>query len=162
FRASERTFQLLTQVAGRSGRGGHGGEVLIQTYSPDHYAVSCARSHDYRGFYHREMALRRALGYPPYSHLARLLVTGKIEREVQEAANFLAQVVHATGLPVELLGPAPAPLTRIKDRYRWHLVLRASGQGFLRQAAAAALGVFPGTGRYRVQVSVDIAPQSMM
>ncbi|RKO67295.1 replication restart helicase PriA [Desulfofundulus salinus] len=163
FRASERTFQLLTQVAGRSGRGEQGGEVLIQTYSPDHYAVTCAQNHDYQGFYRREMALRRTLGYPPYTHLARLLVTGRMEKEVQEAADFLAQAVHAAGVPVELLGPAPAPLTRIKDRYRWHLVLKASAQGVLREAVTVALDGFSGTGRYRrVQVSVDIAPQSMM
>jgi primosomal protein N' (replication factor Y) len=163
FRASERTFQLLTQVAGRSGRGKKKGEVMIQTYSPEHYAITCAQNHDYRGFYRREMALRRALGYPPFTHLARLLVTGKLEREVQEAADFLAQAVRTTNAPVELLGPAPAPIGRIKDRYRWHLVLKAPVQNFLREAATAAMNGFYNMSNYRrVQVSVDIAPQSMM
>lgn len=159
FRASERTFQLLTQVAGRSGRGEQGGEVLVQTYSPHHYAVTCAQNHDYRGFYRQEMALRRSLGYPPFAHLCRLVVSGGKEEEVQEAAAALAEVIQG----VELLGPAPAPLTRIKDRYRWHLVLKAGTPALLREAVSAGLTAFAKYHRHRrVQVFADIDPQSMM
>ncbi|MBE3588957.1 MAG: primosomal protein N' [Thermoanaerobacteraceae bacterium] len=159
FRASERTFQLLTQVAGRSGRGDREGEVLVQTYSPHHYAVTCAVNHDYQGFYRQEMTLRRSLGYPPFTHLCRILVSGRKEEEVQEAAAAIAGLIQG----VDMLGPAPAPLTRIKDRYRWHLVLKAHAPAVLRAAVTPALDFLNRHSRWRkLVVSVDMDPQSMM
>ncbi|HHW43753.1 MAG TPA: primosomal protein N', partial [Desulfotomaculum sp.] len=159
FRASERTFQLLTQVAGRSGRGDREGEVLVQTYSPHHYAVTCAVNHDYQGFYRQEMTLRRSLGYPPFTHLCRILVSGRKEEEVQEAAAAIAGLIQG----VDMLGPAPAPLTRIKDRYRWHLVLKSHAPAALRAAVKPALDFINRHSRWRkLVVSVDMDPQSMM
>lgn len=159
FRASEKTFQLLTQVAGRAGRSELGGEVLVQTFSPGHYAVEAARGHDYHVFFKQEMAVRRALEYPPFTHLCRLLLTGGRAEEVEQAAAVLAGALG--GGAVEVLGPAPAPLTRIKDRYRWHLVLKAAAPRDLREAVTAALDACRRQLR-RVAVSVDIDPQSMM
>lgn len=163
FRASERTFQLLTQVAGRSGRGEREGQVIIQTYTPHHYAITCARDHDYLSFYRQEMAVRRALGYPPFSYLCRLLFTGTGEESVAEGAGVFAREIRAQEAGVEVLGPAPAPLGRLKGRYRWHLVLKAAEQAALREAVAAALKRCKKMALFRkVRVSVDMAPQNMM
>ncbi|WP_027717222.1 replication restart helicase PriA [Desulfovirgula thermocuniculi] len=163
FRASERTFQLLTQVAGRSGRGEREGEVIIQTYTPHHYAITCARDHDYLSFYRQEMAVRRTLGYPPFSYLCRLLVTGVGEDSVAEGAGILAREIRAQEAGVDVLGPAPAPLGRLKGRYRWHLVLKAGEQAALREVVGAALKSCEKMALFRkVRVSVDMAPQSMM
>ncbi|OAT81420.1 replication restart helicase PriA [Desulfotomaculum copahuensis] len=159
FRASERTFQLLTQVAGRAGRGDRGGEVLVQTYSPAHYAVDAARRHDYGGFFSQEMSIRRALGYPPFSHLCRVLFTGASEEEVEKAAAALAG--FAAGGAVQVMGPAPAPLVRVKDRFRWQLVLRADAPQKLREAVTAGLAGYERQLR-TVAVAVDLDPQNMM
>lgn len=163
FRASERTFQLLTQVAGRSGRGEREGEVIIQTYTPHHYAITCAQAHDYQAFYRQEMVVRRTLGYPPFAYLCRILVTGPKEESVQEGAGILAEAIHSQGKAVDLLGPAPAPIGRIKDRYRWHLVLKAKEQAVLREVVRTALQSCDKRSLFRrIQVSVDMAPQNMM
>lgn len=128
FRAAERTFQLLTQVAGRAGRGNLAGEVVIQTYHPDRYPVVLASSHDYKQFWQQESEFRRRLEYPPYSHLARLLVVGPVERNVIREASDLARELNSSqghNPAVQVLGPAPAALNRLKNRYRWHIVLKA-------------------------------------
>ena len=134
FRASERTFQLLTQVAGRAGRGSMPGEVIVQTYNPEHYAIVAAKSHDYDGFYKKEMEFRRELLYPPFTHFATLTVSGLKQERVESSALVLRDVIiRAMGeggsIPrrgkVDILGPAPAPLSRIKKKYRWQLTLKA-------------------------------------
>jgi primosomal protein N' (replication factor Y) (superfamily II helicase) len=130
FRAGERTFQLLSQVAGRAGRGPGGGKVVIQTYSPDNYAIKAAAKHDYQAFYQKEMAYRRELHNPPFSRLARLVFSHHNDRSCQEEAERmkrgLLQHREAKGLAgIELIGPAPAFIHRVRGRYRWQLVLRA-------------------------------------
>jgi primosomal protein N' (replication factor Y) len=130
FRASERTFQLLTQVAGRAGRSILGGRVIIQTYAPDHYAIQAASRHDYETFYHQEMAFRGEQGYPPLTRLARLVYRhsdeGQCTAEVQRMANLVRLEVRRQGLAdVSLIGPAPCFFHRLRGRYRWQLVLRA-------------------------------------
>jgi primosomal protein N' (replication factor Y) len=130
FRASERTFQLLTQVAGRAGRGPGGGEVIIQTSLPDHYTIRFALTHDYVGFAARELQERSGPSYPPHVRLANLVVSGADEVRVQEAAEkasewlmglFESKRVH----DVDLLGPAPCPIDRLRNRWRWHLLLKS-------------------------------------
>ncbi len=124
-RASERTFQLLTQVAGRRGRGAQPGQVIIQAYEPDHFAVQCAQSHDYLSFYRREISFRRALSYPPFFQLARILCSGP-EAETREAAQVIERHLLDSGFSRDaILGPAQAPIGRIKGRYRWQLVLKS-------------------------------------
>lgn len=129
FRAGERTFQLLTQVAGRSGRGLHSGEVVLQTYQPDHYAIAAASRHDYAEFYAREIDHRRDLGYPPFRRLVRLLFTdqsvARAEREARRAADMLRFEIKKRSLTgTEVIGPAPCFFTRLNRQYRWHVLLR--------------------------------------
>ncbi|HSG82487.1 MAG TPA: primosomal protein N' [Gemmatimonadota bacterium] len=130
FRASERSFQLLTQVAGRAGRGPAGGEVIIQTALPGHYAIRFALDHDYPGFAARELEERSGPGYPPNSRLANLIVSGKDEGRVQQAAEaargWLDGLFAARSIPgIDLVGPAPCPIDRVRGRWRWHLLLKA-------------------------------------
>ena len=129
YRAGERGFQLLCQVAGRAGRGEQPGRVVIQTYQPDNYAVRAAAAQDYQGFYTREMAYRRERGNPPYNKLIRLLHTHINQAVCEQGANAVAQTLigerDARGIgSIEILGPVPAFPARLRGRYRWHIVLR--------------------------------------
>jgi len=129
FRAGERTFQLLEQVAGRAGRGPRGGRVVIQTYTPRHYAVEAAAAHDYHSLYEREVEFRRRLGYPPFGRLVRLLYAHTGAAYAQEQAAMMANQLKAErdrqGLPnLDVLGPAPAFVPRLRGRWRWQIVLR--------------------------------------
>ena len=143
FRAAERTFQLLTQVAGRAARGPLGGRVIFQTYAPDHYAVQAAAGHDYDQFYAQEMEFRRVTGYPPFSRLARLVYTDptwdKARAEAEGMGRRLLDYIRRQGLAnTTLIGPAPAFFGRERGEYRWHLVLRCPDpaavlRGFLAQ-----------------------------
>ncbi|MDE0681727.1 MAG: primosomal protein N' [Candidatus Poribacteria bacterium] len=140
FRASEQTFSLLTQVAGRSGRAELEGKVVIQTYMPEHYCIEAAQKHDYLDFYAQEVVARDALRYPPFAHVATLLLRGKDEQAVIDAAHAARNQLeiwqedrgHASQVPtveetsVEILGPAPAPLSKIEGKFRWHLLLRST------------------------------------
>ncbi len=164
FRAPERTFQLLAQVTGRAGRGEFPGRVIVQTHQPAHYAIECARSHDYDGFVDRELQLRRELGYPPFARLVNIRLSGKSDARVQETAEtigaFLRQCSIGTG--VELLGPAPAPLAKLRDRYRWQLLLRSRQPAHLHRLCSQLLAkqskLCPGT----VRLGLDIDPENMM
>ncbi len=128
FRAGERTFQLLCQVAGRAGRGIVAGRVIIQTYSPDHYAVQAASKHDYLAFYAKEIDYRREFGYPPFSHLARLTFShtnaATCQKEAERMSQLLATERDRRGIPdLRLIGPVPAFVPRLRGHYRWQVVL---------------------------------------
>jgi primosomal protein N' (replication factor Y) len=138
FRATERTFQLLVQVAGRAGRGDRPGRVILQTWLPGHHAIGAAAAHDYEGFWRREADARRGLGYPPASRLANVVVSGTDPDAVAEAARRVAERLRREALPstpvagtlrdepaVEVVGPAPCPLERLRGRWRWHLLLKS-------------------------------------
>jgi primosomal protein N' (replication factor Y) len=140
FRATERTFQLLTQVAGRAGRGPKGGEVLIQTALPNHYAVATATEHDFVAFAERELETRAEPRYPPFTRLVNVVVSGMEEAATQEAAEaaaaWVAGLLAARRIrDVTLVGPAPAPIDRIRGRWRWHFLLRAEGAKTLGKVA---------------------------
>jgi primosomal protein N' (replication factor Y) len=129
FRAAERTFQLLAQVAGRAGRGPRGGRVIVQTYTPDHYAIQTAAQHDYDAFYAQERAFRHQLGYPPFARLARLVYTDADAARARDQASELAQTIvgdiarrHLDSLSV--IGPAPCFLHRLRGRWRWQVLIR--------------------------------------
>jgi primosomal protein N' (replication factor Y) len=129
FRSGERTFQLLTQVAGRAGRGLLGGRVILQTYHPDHYAVVAAAAHDYAGFTAQELAFRREQGYPPYRRLAKLAYEDASPSRARAEAEALADILRDTlarwGLPAtDLIGPSPPFFARLRGRYRWQMLLR--------------------------------------
>lgn len=141
FRAAERAFQLLTQVAGRAGRGLLGGRVVVQTYHPDHYAIVAASAHDYAAFYARELDFRREQGYPPFRRLARLLYEdaspSRAQSRAEELADELRKALSRRGLAeTDLIGPAPSFFSRVRDRYRWQLLLRHPDPAeFLRAVA---------------------------
>ena len=129
FRAGERTFQLLTQMAGRTGRGPLGGRAIVQTYTPEHYAIQAASHHDYGRFYRREIAFRRAHGYPPIGRLVRLLYSGSGEdralRATARVRRLIDEEVARQGLSdIDVLGPAPCFVRRVRGRYRWQILLR--------------------------------------
>lgn len=129
YRAAERTFQILTQVAGRAGRSHRGGQVIVQTYNPDHYAIRAAAQHDYSDFYRRELALRRQLGYPPFSRLVALRYFDRDPNHCRRAAEHLHRwlkgEIRRLRLQAELIGPAPCFFERTQGRYRWQIVVRA-------------------------------------
>jgi len=125
FRSAERTFSLLTQVAGRAGRGELTGRVVIQTYTPDHYALTCAAQHDYQAFYQQEAAFREELGYPPFGHLVNLVLSGNDGQKVASAAEALATALQNAAGEVEVLGPAPCPLARLRGKTRVQILLKA-------------------------------------
>jgi primosomal protein N' (replication factor Y) (superfamily II helicase) len=159
FRAGERTFQLLTQVAGRAGRGAFGGRVVVQTYTPEHYAVQAAAVHDYAAFYEQESVTRLELGYPPYSVLVRLLFGGREEGAVLDAASLMVSLLG----DVDILGPSPCPIERIRGNYRWQLVARGPDLEPLVQSvqtAAEAFAKSPLSGT--VRLTLDVEPQSLL
>jgi primosomal protein N' (replication factor Y) (superfamily II helicase) len=166
FRAPERLFQLLTQVAGRAGRGPVDGEVFIQTFRPEHYSVSFARQHDFLGFFQDEMPRRQALLYPPYTRLARLLLDGPHAEHVQVASQWLEAVLrrHLGNGQVALLGPAEAPVAKVQDRYRWHLLLKAPTSRLLHRCLHAALAEIAQARQqlHGARLSVDVDPLTFM
>ncbi|MDI9485739.1 MAG: primosomal protein N' [Bacillota bacterium] len=154
-RSPERTFQLLTQVAGRSGRGEKKGEVIIQSYDPSHFAVRAAQNHDYLEFYRREIGFRRQLGYPPFRQLTRILCSGP-QQAAEEAARQIHACLLSQGFPgQDVFGPAPAPIGRIQGRYRWQILLKSDGP------PSARLRQLPPTDD-QVLVTIDIDPIYML
>ena len=132
FRAGERTFQILSQVAGRSGRGSQGGRVIIQTFNPEHYAIGTATAHDYRSFFGKEKKLREQLGYPPFSHLACVRLQGNNKGRTAEAVRQLSLDIRGIlngwpkrGKEIQVLGPAEAPIPKLKGKYRWQILLKS-------------------------------------
>ncbi|MCA9590702.1 MAG: primosomal protein N' [Myxococcales bacterium] len=159
FRAAERTFHLLVQVAGRAGRGDRKGRVLVQTYDPEHHAVRFAAKHDVEGFLERELVDRRELGYPPFSRLVLVRVDALDEGLARVAATQLADAARsrAVGSGVEVRGPAAAPIAKVRNRFRYRVLLRSASREGLRSvslAVHAAMGALPST----VRVSLDVDP----
>lgn len=171
FRSSERTFQLLTQVAGRAGRSALSGEVVIQTLQPEHYSLKYAATHDFEGFYREELEFRRELDYPPFSRLVLLEFKGERENEVAHHAKQFAALLTPRGANhYSVLGPADAAIPKIKNLYRKHLVVKdfkatdPSGT-YLRTALIFARDSYLASalGKSRkVQITIDVDPQGMM
>jgi primosomal protein N' (replication factor Y) len=160
FRAAERTFQLLTQVAGRAGRDAAPGRVIVQTFTPDHYAIRPVVAHDFESFYVEELGHRGALGYPPFGRLVQALVSGREKADARSAAEGLARSLEpAVGF--EVLGPAPAPLARLRGRYRFHLLVKGADETAVRRAAETLVAAARRLPR-GVQASVDTNPTNML
>jgi primosomal protein N' (replication factor Y) len=165
FRSSERTFQLLTQVAGRAGRGEAFGDVVIQTYNPDHYSILKAKDHDFIGFYEEESQFRKALDYPPFSRLINFRLTGNSEKRTETLAEEMGRIgrsllkkrYHPKG--IEILGPSVAPFAKMKGKFRWQMLAKGRGSQSLHQfAQELALlleGQTKGTG---VHLDIDVDP----
>ncbi len=174
FRAGERTFQLLTQVSGRAGRGTVPGRVIIQTFSPHHYAIRAAADGDQEAFYRRELSFRREAQYPPFSRLLNMVITAREETLARSVAGSLADVLgeRAKRRGAVLLGPAPAPLSRLKGRYRYHLTLKAASLDGWEEELQGVFASFEsmrkslcrreGLGPQDISLAVDVDPVTML
>ena len=161
FRSCERTFQLLSQVAGRAGRGSLPGEVVIQTYVPDHYVVRAAVAHDYRGFVEQELRARTDPPYPPHLRMARILLSSPVQADALGAADSLDAWLRERRIAgAEILGPAPAPIEKLHGRFRWHVLLRGNAADIGR-ALRAVSADFRARGA-DVRVSLDRDPLYLM
>jgi primosomal protein N' (replication factor Y) len=167
FRSAERTFQILSQVAGRSGRGDDPGRVIIQTYGPEHYAIQPLIDHDYKKFFAKEIEFRRALGYPPFGKLVNLRLDGPNPEHVEAKAKALLKNIVAiqSGNPkyrehIEILGPAPSPIEKLRNRYRWQLLLKGNQISPLIGLASAVRETF--TRARNVRLHIDVDPYNML
>ncbi|MCI5210473.1 MAG: primosomal protein N', partial [Candidatus Electrothrix sp. ATG2] len=169
YKDAERSFQLLAQVTGRAGRGEHSGRVIIQTHQPQHYVIEFARSHSYRELYNQEIELRKVLAYPPFGRLVNIRFSGKQEEGVKKTAQAAAAFLRSTMFAqktrsneVEILGPAPAPLSMIKQRFRWQLLLKSSFPEFLHQLCDLLLKEKKRLCRAGIRMSLDVDPENML
>jgi primosomal protein N' (replication factor Y) (superfamily II helicase) len=165
FRAGEKTFQILTQVAGRSGRGDKEGEVIIQTFNPDHYAIQYAKTHNFRAFAEKELVFREQLSYPPYYRLGRILFTCEDEQTLY--ANL--EKIRKTSSSLQkrfpdkqlfILGPVPAPITKLQNKFRYHLILKAQNVSILSETVERLrlMLKLPAS----IKITIDIDPVSLL
>jgi primosomal protein N' (replication factor Y) len=161
FRAAERSFQLLTQVAGRAGRGDQGGEAVIQTLYPDHYSIRLACRQDYGAFFEREIAYRRSMHYPPVVGLVNVIVRGRTFADAMQVGDEIVRVLGpaARRAGMAVLGPAPAPLVRLRGEHRVQFLLKGKNRARMRAALKAALADMP---EARRRVTVDIDPLNVL
>jgi len=165
YKAGERTFQLLTQVFGRAGRGAKAGRVIVQTYHPKHYSITNAETHDYQSLYDEEIRLRRALSFPPFSRLVNIRVEGSKAKEVEAVALHLGRLARqqSAACRLEVLGPAPAPIAKVRDLFRWQLLLKGvdlkAMHALSARLMACKLSLLGGSS---VKLQVDVDPESMV
>ncbi|QDV65559.1 Primosomal protein N' [Crateriforma conspicua] len=166
FRAAERTFQLVTQVAGRTGRGDRGGRVIVQTYSPEHPAIQAASRHDYIGFTEDELVNRKKYNYPPWGSVARIIIRGTEEETTERIAEELVGRIEATRdllkHEIRILGPAPPPIARLRGKFRFHALLQCPESGPLGETIRRACQDFRIPEKDDVQYVVDIDPMDML
>jgi primosomal protein N' (replication factor Y) len=165
FRSAERAFQLFTQMAGRAGRGAMPGKAFIQTYEPDHDVFDYVIQHDYKGFYKKEIEMRRELSYPPFSRLVRIILSFKTKDAAKKYTKLLSVRLkkdppHTKTGGIQILGPAPAPVEKVKNLWRWHLILKGKNAKKLRQVAA---GIVSRLGDIKdMKIEVDVDPINLM
>lgn len=165
FRAAERTFQLLLQVSGRSGRGNREGEVIVQTFSPHHPSIKAAASHNYLAFFRYESEQRRKYLYPPFASIIRLLLTGLQEEQLMTAAQRMYRLlvdVSRERMDIDILGPSPATIARLKNYYRWQIIVKGTSLETIREVVRKAVTAFLDTSAVKgVSVGVEVEPYSM-
>ncbi len=168
FRSSERTFQLLTQVAGRAGRGEAFGEVVIQTFNPDHYSILRAKDHDYIGFYQEEIQFRKALEYPPFSRLINFRLVGNSEKKTKGLADGMGKIGQSLlkkgyGKGIEILGPSMAPFAKMRGKFRWQMLAKGKSPQLLHQFAKDLASVMEGRMKgVGVSLDIDVDPVSIL
>jgi primosomal protein N' (replication factor Y) len=167
FRSTERTFQLLTQVAGRAGRSKLHGEVIIQTHQPQHYTLQHVIDHDFKAFYQQELAARKELDYPPFSRIVLLESKGKNEEHARRAAEQFVRLLGNANRTFTVLGPAPAVISKIRNLHRWHVIIKnlktADPSGsHLRQELRRAIGEFSQRKHRSARLLVDVDPVGLM
>jgi primosomal protein N' (replication factor Y) len=159
FRSSERTFQLLTQVAGRAGRGEQPGEAIIQTIYPNHYSIQLACRQDYPGFYERELAFRRAMRYPPIVSLVNTVVRARTFSGAMDDASYVVDRLRKEEDAFYVLGPAPAPLGKLRGEYRAQLLLKGANRKKMREALRSTIAARPDLLR---RATIDVDPVSVL
>jgi primosomal protein N' (replication factor Y) len=159
FRSGERCFQLLVQAAGRAGRSSTSGQVVIQTYNPDEPVIQMAARQDYSGFYNHEIRLRRLLKYPPFTHLLRVVFSAEwedmVSNEAQSTAAYIADILDAKEDEILILGPAPCPINKIRNRFRHQLMVKCNSLPLLRSIARYIIN--RGTPK-NVKIDIDLDP----
>ncbi len=162
FRAAERTFQLLTQVAGRAGRGNTPGIVLIQTINPDHYAIRCAAAQNYEAFYSKEIEFRRMMAYPPYAALANVIVRGAREEEALARSTALARLLQPPAEGLRVIGPAAASIARVKNEYRYQMLLKSASRKLLNETIVT-LQRFAAAEKWNpTNLAIDVDPVTLL
>jgi primosomal protein N' (replication factor Y) len=168
YHAGERTFQLLAQVAGRAGRGGIPGKVLIQTYQPEHYVFQTLKELDYRKFYGQELESRREMGYPPFTRLALVRLSGVPEDKVAQQAKKLAEALRRTvrshpdlAPRLRVLGPAPAGLAKLKGRWRWQILVKSYGRPPLLTVLDHLRRTWSPPPKSKIDLTLDIDPANL-
>jgi primosomal protein N' (replication factor Y) len=170
FRAGERTFQLLAQVAGRAGRGDVPGRVILQTFNPEHFTIQAARAQDVEAFYRQEIQFRKALGYPPFARMIQLRIVGKDYEKTRQHALQLGEACRACQAVrpeefsrIDILGPIEASLSRIAEQYRWQILLKSGETRVLHRFTRRLMGDYPaGFADRQVIVVVDVDPYFVM
>jgi primosomal protein N' (replication factor Y) len=167
FRSAERCFQLLTQVAGRAGRGEKTGKVIFQTYNPGHYAINFAQNHDFHGFYQTEIVQRRQLDFPPFADLVKIGFSGPDEEKVRAAAAEFTRILQEKSAAnpaagYEVLGPAPAVIAKIQNLYRWQLIIKAKNPPDLERFIQDSWQTYPYRKFPDVRVVRDRNPYSVL
>ncbi|MEJ6950886.1 primosomal protein N' [Natronospora cellulosivora (SeqCode)] len=163
FRSAERSFQLLTQVAGRTGRGDKKGKVIIQTYTPEHYSIKAAEIHDYKDFYQKEITYRKEFNYPPFSQMVNIIIQSKYENKVISASERLNDFLNNyKGLIHDILGPGPAAISKIQNRYRWQIILKFSGYKKRNYVLSEIKNKFFSKKEKDLIYSIDVDPQKML
>ena len=166
FRAAERTFQLVTQVAGRTGRGNRGGRVLVQTFSPEHPAIEAASHHDYIRFAAQELEQRLKYSYPPHGRVARIIVRGSDETQTEAFAESVAEKLEAVrtlqGAEVRILGPAPPPMSRLRGKFRFHILMQCADAAVLGNVIRRVREDLKTPPKTDIQYVVDIDAMDML
>jgi primosomal protein N' (replication factor Y) len=164
FRSAEKTFQLITQAAGRAGRGAIAGEVIIQTMNPNHYSIRHSKTHDYEGFYNEEIVYRTQLGYPPIGRIIKLEVKSPNEGYAAEGAKTARDRIRNVmrGKDTVLLGPAPAPIARLRGQYRFQFLLLSQKRESIRRLAAEGKNAVEEKYGRKCKVIIDVDPVNLM
>lgn len=163
YRATEKTFQLITQVCGRAGRGDTRGKAIIQTYSPNHWVIDCAKNQDFKTFYSKEIKLRKKLDYPPFCDVVHLVVSGENEEKVKKNINDILREIkkefEEKGVASTILGPTPSPVSKIENRYRWRIIIKCTADNVLRSVLREKAKC---DAKSECAVSLDINPNNML
>jgi primosomal protein N' (replication factor Y) len=167
FKSAERTFQLLTQAAGRAGRANKPGRVIIQTYNTEEYSILAACTQNYSGFYSQEIILREKLGYPPFMSIGVITFSGLIDRKVFDAAKWItpqiAGSLNAPGYEFSVLGPSRCPIYKIANRYRWRIIVKSNNQEALIKGLTHIYdNVWSKSKEKDILMSIDINPNNML
>ncbi len=166
YRAAEKTFQLISQVTGRAGRGDHPGEVIIQTMRPTHYAITYAREHNYEAFYEKEMQIRENPAFPPYVRIIVFHLHGEVEKDVQKTCSNIGMLCRQqsrdSGLKISVLGPAPSPIDKIKNNYRWQVLIKAGNIESLHKLCSIVENKKNELLIRKTKMIIDVDPDSLM